>query len=127
MTTINKIELQKLITWLKNNYKDLPKSKIDGEEIVIFATGDFGGEYGYGSSDLDSFGINEKGNIVYAYASGCSCYCGAGVDEGAEITEKLFTLKNVDEDLAQDVIKQIDTFIKNNKIEISDYNYGSYK
>lgn len=46
---VNKTKLNKMISWLKRNYKDLPKSNIDGTEIVIFATGNFEGEYGWGS------------------------------------------------------------------------------
>jgi hypothetical protein len=123
---MNKKILENLIEWLTRNYKNLPKSNIDGEEIVIFATGNFDDEYGYGSSDLDSFGINKDGKIVYAFASGCSCYCGAGVEDGVEVTEKLFTLKGVNEDLAEDIIKQIKQFEVENKIEIASYEYESY-
>lgn len=70
-----------LAAWVKKNFVELPISNIDGKELVIIATGDFDGEYGYGSSDLESWGIDKDGRLFWAYASGCSCNCGAGTEE----------------------------------------------
>ncbi len=76
-----KEKLQKIAKWIKKNYTELPKSVIDDKELVIFATGDFSGEYGYGSSDLEGWGVDKDGKMFWAYASGCSCNCSAGTEE----------------------------------------------
>lgn len=101
---INK-EINKIANWIKKNYTRLPKSKIEGKELVIFATGDFGGEYGYGSSDLKSYGVDRDGRLFWAYASGCSCNCDAGTEER---TIKLFQVNNLDGDT--DILRAISLF-----------------
>ena len=108
-----------MLKLLKDNYEKLPKSKIDEEEFVIFATGKFEGEYGYGSSDLESYGIDKNGKLYWIYASGCSCHCDTWSEEKDikvfEITEKdptdilkQFELFNLDKDEFLKGIKSYD-------------------
>ena len=95
-----KIDLTKICKFIKSNYKELPKSDIDKKELVIFATGDFDGEYGYGSSDLDSYGVDIDGKLYWAFASGCSCYCSAGSEEKSV---KIVEIKNLDQDFIKGI------------------------
>jgi hypothetical protein len=120
-----KEKLEQIAEWIKANYKDLPESDIDGKKLVIFATGDFSGEYGYGSSDLNSWGVDVDGKIFWAYASGCSCNCDAGTDEK---TSKVLEAMPMSED-DTDLLKQIALFDLDKKAfqsSIGSYNYRSY-
>ena len=117
-------QVKKICSWIKKNYKDLPKSKIDGKELVIFATGDFNGEYGWGSSDLESWGVDETGKLFWAYASGCSCNCGADTEEK---TFKIFAVNGYKDET--DLLKIIGLFTSDKqafKKSISSYEYNSY-
>jgi hypothetical protein len=118
-------ELKKIIKWIKENYKDLPKSKIDDKELIIFSTGDFSGEYGYGSSDLKSWGVDKDGKFFWAFASGCSCYCGTDAEE-KDI--KLFEVEKYpysETDLLK-VIGLFNTDIEKFKENIASYEYSSW-
>lgn len=118
-------KLEEIAKWIKDNYKDLPESDIDGKKLVIFATGDFSGEYGYGSSDLNSYGVDEAGKIFWAYASGCSCQCGAGTKEK---TSKVLEAMPLSED-STDLLSKITLFESDKekfKSSIGSYNYQSY-
>lgn len=118
-------QVKQIIDWIKKNYAKLPVSNIDGKELVIFATGDFSGEYGYGSSDLESWGVDKDGKLFWAYASGCSCDCGAGVEEK---TLKVFELEKF-EDGQTDILKAIGLFNSDKnkfKESIQGYEYKSY-
>lgn len=123
-----KEKLEKIGKWVKKNYKDLPKSSIDGKELVIFATGDFSGEYGYGSSDLQSWGFDAGGKLFWAYASGCSCNCSAGIEEADEKTWKVLQATPMGEDNT-DLLKQIGLFEIDKEAfrkGIGSYSYESY-
>lgn len=99
--------LEKLCKWIKENFDSLPISKIGGDskyvdkkwirtdakELVIFATGKFEGEYGFGSSDLESWGVDREGKLFWAFASGCSCSCSSGVEDINNMTLKLFEVE----------------------------------
>lgn len=118
-------KLKKIASWIKKNYKELPESNIDGKKLVIFATGDFSGEYGYGSSDLESWGVDSEGKLFWAYASGCSCNCGADTEEK---TFKVFELQKIEND-ETDILKAIGLFEiskEDFKKSINSYNYQSY-
>lgn len=118
-------EITKIIKWIKDHYSELPESNIDGQKLVIFATGDFSGEYGWGSSDLEGWGVDEDGKLYWAYASGCSCNCGAGT---VEKTVKVFELEKF-EDGQTDILKAIGLFITDKekfKQSIESHEYKSY-
>ena len=121
-----KNNLIKLIKWVKKNYDSLPKSIIEGKELVIFATGDFGEEYGYGSSDLKAWGVDKEGKLFWAYASGCSCCCAAGTDEK---TVKIFEAEIPSEFQSTDLSSSVNMFIadlENFKEKISSHEYESW-
>lgn len=118
-------QLKKIISYIKKNYNDLKKSDIDGKELVIFATGDFSGEYGYGSSDLQAWGVDKNGKLFWAFASGCSCLCDAGTKEKDlkvfEVGE--FNLDNTN------ILKAIGLFLVDKdefKKSIKSYSYRSW-
>lgn len=118
--------LVKLISWIKRNYKDLPKSIVEGKELVIFSTGDFSGEYGWGSSDLKSWGVDSSGKLFWAYASGCSCGCSAGTEEK---TVKIFESEIPSDLSGTDIENAVNKFIADReefKKSISSYEYKSY-
>jgi hypothetical protein len=121
-----KEQIQKIVKYIHKNYDKFPKSKLDGEEMVIFATGDFGGEYGYGSSDLDGFAVNKDGKLLWVYASGCSCNCGTGSEE-KDI--KKFELIEIPDDVSKDLLKRIGEFEINKELFIKNtesHEYNSY-
>ena len=102
------MDLTKICNWIKDNYDSLPKSNINGKELVIFSTGDFGGEYGYGSSDLESWGVDNEGKLFWAFASGCSCYCNTSIEEK---TMKVFEVTDINNMIdATDICKKIVLF-----------------
>lgn len=110
-------EIKKIVDFINKNWDKFPKSYLNKEEFVIFATGDFSGEYGYGSSDLEGYGVNKNGKLVWVYASGCSCNCGTDAEE-KDI--KKFLLEQIPDDVSIDLKKRIvefneniDNFIKN--------------
>lgn len=61
--------------------------------------------------DEEWIGISPQGNIVWAYASGCSCWDG-DYDEDTKPTVKEFTLehKNTPEEWEQAIIRFADNF-----------------
>ena len=120
-----KDKLEKIAKWIKENYSTLPESDIDGKKLVIFATGDFAGEYGYGSSDLDSWGVDDNGRIFWAYASGCSCNCNAGSEEKTSKVLEAIPLTDDSTDLSRKVTL-FETDLDKFKSEIVSYSYQSY-
>lgn len=125
MTDIN---LNDICNYIKDNYKNLPKSKINEKELVIFAIGGFYGEYGHGSSDLQSYGVDFNGDLFWAFASGCSCNCGAGI-KFQEKTIKLTKIKDIEDVLAESVLKMIRLFLINKEEfvkSLKSYEYSSW-
>jgi len=119
-------KIKKIVDYIKKNYNRLPKSKLDDEEVVIFTTGDFSGEYGYGSSDLEGYGVDKNGKLVWVYASGCSCNCGTGMEEKSI---KTFGIEKIPDDVSDDLLKMIGLFeIDKAKFDsnIGSYIYNSY-
>lgn len=119
-------EVKKILKYIVSNYDKFNKSKLDNDEFVIFATGDFGGEYGYGSSDLEGFATNETGKLFWVYASGCSCNCNTGSEEK---DLKIFEITKLPDDVSNDLLRMIglfgtskEEFVKN----VGSYNYQSY-
>lgn len=117
-------EIKKIVAYIKKNYNRLKKSNIDNKELVIFATGDFSGEYGYGSSDLEGWGVDIDGKLYWVYASGCSCNCSAGSDKK---TIKMFIAEP--QEGCTDIMKAIGLFNTNKKKfdeSLSELSYESY-
>lgn len=121
-----KKKIEKIVQYIHKNWEKFPKSFLDKEEYVIFSTGDFGGEYGYGSSDLEGYGVNKKGKLVWVFASGCSCSCSTG---SAEKDLKSFEITNIPEDVSKDLLKRIGEFDTDKKLFIKNTitcSYDSY-
>lgn len=121
-----KEEIQKILEYIVKNYEKFAKSKLDGEEFVVFATGDFEGEYGYGSSDLDGFATNKTGKLFWVYASGCSCNCSAGSEEK---DLKILEITELPDDVSSDLLKMIGVFNTSKEDfikKVGSYDYESY-
>lgn len=119
-----KKDIQNIKDWIVKNYSKLPESEINEKKLVIFATGDFSGEYGYGSADLESWGVDSEGRLFWAYASGCSCGTSADVEEK---TIKMFEAEPMTENT--DITKAIELFKKDEDgfaESISSHNYSDY-
>ena len=55
------------------NYQKLPKEEIGGISAVWVFQSDLSGGY---ETDQENIGVLQNGSIVWAYASGCSCWDG---------------------------------------------------
>ena len=65
----------KLETYVKRHWDSLPKSTFDGVEVVIVQ-----GSKGWEDHSYEGWGVNEAGEVVWCYSSGCSCQGNCGVD-----------------------------------------------
>lgn len=69
----------KLETYVKRYWSALPKSTFDGVEVVIVQ-----GNEGLEDHSYEGWGVNEVGEVVWCYSSGCSCEGNCGVDHPHE-------------------------------------------
>jgi hypothetical protein len=92
----------KIETYIKKNYSKLPKSSFNEIEVVIVQIIKDEDE-GWGNHSFEAIGINEKGQILWCYSSGCS-YTG---DCNAEIKKDIKTFY-ADFDLSKLDYKKID-------------------
>lgn len=60
-------------SYVKKNWKKLPKSEFDGTSFVIVKI-DRDDSYGYGEHIYEAWGLNEQGEVYWIYSSGCSCH-----------------------------------------------------
>lgn len=71
MTTTQALE------WVKSNWQELPHNHLDYDKetpmAVWFVTDDMADSY---EVDEEHIGMKEDGTLVWAYASGCSCWDG---------------------------------------------------
>ena len=121
-----RVDLTEICEYIKNNYSELEKSTIEKKELVIFATGNFDGEYGYGSSDLNSYGVDKEGKLYWAFASGCSCYCSADTEEK---TVKIIEIGDFYQDFIEGIKKALTLFNEDKnkfKESIDSHNYDAY-
>ncbi len=63
----------KALEFIKDNWEKLPKRTLEGVEAVWFVSDDIAGSY---EVDEEHIGMKKDGNLVWAYASGCSCWSG---------------------------------------------------
>lgn len=76
--------MMKITTYIKKNYKKLPKSTFNNQELVIVQT-ITDKDWGYGNHNYESIGINKDGQIFWCYSSGCSCDGTCGLDHKKDL------------------------------------------
>ncbi len=69
----------KIVNYIKKNWEKLPKSRFNGDEVVIFHCND-DSNGGWGNHSYNGYGVDRTGNVVWCYSSGCSCSGSCGVD-----------------------------------------------
>lgn len=98
------------LEWVKENWSRLPHGVKGGHEAVWFVNDDIAGSY---EVDEEWVGMKGDGTLVWAYASGCSCWDGefnAGlIDKDVKAFE--FNHKNMPEEFE----KQLVDFVKAEK------------
>lgn len=61
-----------VIKYIKKNFDSLPKSSFDGLKVVIFKEIRNTNE-GWGHHSYEGVGVDESGQVVWCFSSGCSC------------------------------------------------------
>lgn len=69
-----------IVTYIKKNWKKLPKSTFNSQEVVIFKEVK-NEEYGYGHHSYEGYGVDINGTVLWCYSSGCSCNGDANTQE----------------------------------------------
>lgn len=64
---------EQALTKIQENWGKLPHETIEGHEAVWIIDSDMSGSCGV---DYEKVGMKENGTLVWAYASGCSCWSG---------------------------------------------------
>lgn len=78
-----------IVDYIKNNWSALPKSKFNDLQVVIFKEVQ-NWDGGYGHHTYEGYGVDENGDVVWCYSSGCSC--GGSVDTEIKKDLKVFTV-----------------------------------
>lgn len=78
----------KLVSYIKRNYDDLPKSRFDEEECVVVRENEHS-DYGHGHHTYEGVGVTKEGNIVWCYSSGCSCNGTVNMEHEHKTTAKV--------------------------------------
>lgn len=86
--------------YVRVNWKDLPKSKFDDDEIVIVREV-VNDDWGYGHHNYQGVGVGPDGNVFWCYSSGCSCSGNCGMDHNPdtkvlEVNERDFNIEGLD-------------------------------
>jgi hypothetical protein len=82
--------------YIKRNWNKLPKSQFNSDEVVIFQCVQ-DEDYGYGHHSYEGYGVNQNGDIVWCYSSGCSCNGSCGIEHKCiEKTVKSFIIDGID-------------------------------
>ena len=121
------MNLKKAIIEIVKNWEELQKSQTEKEigwthpksTAVWCAKSDTAGSY---EVDEEWIGVSPQGNIIWAYASGCSCWAG-DYDEDKKPTVKEFTLKHqhAPEEWERAIIKFVETKVLQ---ELPNQNHG---
>lgn len=74
----------KITTYIKKHWAELPKSSFDSDSVVIVKEIK-NEEYGYGHHSYEGLGVNEAGEFMWCYSSGCSCNGSCGTDHRQEL------------------------------------------
>ena len=77
----------RIVNYVIDRYEALPKSTFGGEECVIVQEKRNWSE-SYGHHGYEGIGVNENGQVLWCYSSGCSCDGTAGVEHKHEAQEK---------------------------------------
>lgn len=87
----------KIQTYVKNNWKKLPISTFNEEEVVIVQEFNNSNE-GWGHHSYAGVGIGEDGAVYYCFSSGCSCNgtCGLTHANTAKVLPADFDLSKID-------------------------------
>jgi hypothetical protein len=85
-----------IASYVKRNWKKLPKSTFNDDEVVIVRE-DCNENQGYGNHSYSGIGIDRDGFVVWCYSSGCSCHGSCGVEHKPEY--KALQVKGEDFDI----------------------------
>lgn len=67
------MEIEVALRFIKENWSKLPKETIENIEAVWFVDNDISADY---EVDIEKVGMKQDGSLIWAYASGCSCWDG---------------------------------------------------
>jgi hypothetical protein len=111
------MELQQAIKKILDNWNNLHREVKDGHEAVWVAKSDIADSY---EVDEEWIGVKGNGDLVWAYASGCSCWDG-DYDTAVEKTVKVFNLNHKwsPEEWEEKIIK----FAESNQLQVFDSYY----
>ena len=108
-----------ILEYVKENYKNLPKSTFNGDECVIIKEITNENE-GWGHHSYEGIGIDVNGNLCWCYSSGCSCNGSCGMDHTQDI--KFFNFDTSKEDVFEiNTIDYNSVNFNNIQVEFSDY------
>ena len=80
--------------YIRDNWDSLPKSKFNTDEVVIFhCVKDE--QYGYGHHIYEGYGVNQTGQLLWCYSSGCSCGGSVSVED-RKVDFKVFMVDGID-------------------------------
>lgn len=85
-----KLTYKQALAKIEKNWSKLPHDIKNGHEAVWIANSDIAGSY---EVDEEWIGMKGDGTLIWAYASGCSCWSG-DYDTAVEKTIKSFKLNH---------------------------------
>ena len=65
--------------YVKKHWTTLPKSTFDGTECVVIKEIE-NDDWGYGHHSYEGYAVDQIGNLLWCYSSGCSCNGSCGAD-----------------------------------------------
>ena len=83
-----------VLEYVKKNYKKLPKSTFNNEELVLVYEL-YNSNEGWGNHSYSGYGVDAEGKLYLCYSSGCSCHGSCGIDHEPE-TQKKFEIDPTD-------------------------------
>lgn len=75
-----------------SHWDELPKSSFNKQECVVIKE-IRNEDYGWGHHDYEGYAMDQSGNLLWCYSSGCSCNgsCGADHAKDAKVFETEWT------------------------------------
>lgn len=91
MENDKKLQMEKIIQYVKDNYETLPKTNINNEEIGIEIF-NINKDIKYYEHNYEGVIVNKNGNVYFVFSSGDSYTGSAYVEE--DVTFKVYTISN---------------------------------
>ena len=106
----------KIQAYIKKHWETLPQSTFNDEPLVMVIEMQ-NEDYGHGHHTYEGIGINQSGEVMWAYSSGCSCQGSCSTEHRKDV--KIFQVNGSDFDINSINPK---TFNFNNlQVEFKDY------